>query len=209
MQCKIILLIGATGSGKSNFLDHLTPPNAKKRAKESLSARSSTFEIAKIQHPEIPNTRLVIIDTPGWDDYTPTPSDIDKVMRGITLSYPLDAILFFHSISVNRAPPISTQTALAIKSLAHRKQSKRGTFVTTMWDTTNEERAYAREDTLRDRTWKEVIEQCSFTATRFHNTTESAWNIIDAIPARLMNYPSTSDLLLDVPPEQGCFGCFP
>ncbi|KAF9037508.1 hypothetical protein BJ165DRAFT_561421 [Panaeolus papilionaceus] len=208
MQCKIILLIGATGSGKSNFIDNLTPNGTRRRAQESLGGRSTSFETIKIDHPVIPNTRIILIDTPGWEDYTPIPADIDKIMRGIPNSHPLDAILYFHSIAVNRAPPIPAQVALSLKTLSHRRQSKRGTFVTTHWDATNEERAYTREEVLKQKSWKEVTENCGFTSTRFHNTGESAWNIVDAIPARTMDYPSTSDLLLPQQAGGGCFGCF-
>ncbi|KDR82088.1 hypothetical protein GALMADRAFT_221975 [Galerina marginata CBS 339.88] len=185
----IIAIMGQTGTGKSNLVDHLTGMTGKpgKRAGDTLmSCTSDVCAIRVENHPKYKN-RLVVVDTPGFDDSDTNKSDteilaiIDQWLIELYKSNIfLHGIIYTHRITDIRLSGACCRSLGIFAELCREKDVKNVLFVTTMWDevliaeTASEE--FEREQHLKNE-WKSMFERDVCTA-RFYNTSESAWGII-------------------------------
>lgn len=89
----------------------------------------------------------------------------------------LSGVLFLHRISDNRVAGSALRNMDMFQLLCGVNGLSNVVFVTTMWDLVNEATGEKREEELREKFWKPMIDRQSRTA-RFHYTAESAWELL-------------------------------
>ena len=90
----------------------------------------------------------------------------------------LAGILYFHRISDNRTTGRPLKHLRMFRKLCGRMTLENVILVTTMWDEVEEEEGHEREEELRGKYWKAMIDQGSVSA-RYHGTLDSAWDIVE------------------------------
>lgn len=87
-------------------------------------------------------------------------------------------MLYFHRISDNRKNGTPLTHLSMFRELCGKDALQNIILTTTMWDEVEPGVGARREVELRSTYWKPMIDRGSG-AERFHNTQESAWNILD------------------------------
>ncbi|PPQ91779.1 hypothetical protein CVT25_000424 [Psilocybe cyanescens] len=193
----IIMLIGQTGTGKSNFIDKATG-QAGKRAHSTLQSVTTNMEAVRFKnHPKYQD-RLILIDTPGFKDADTDITTLDLIGRWLFITKQklvfLEAIIYFHRISDIRMTAEQRRTLRLFSDLCGRKFKDRVIFATTMWDDLNAEEkcnAQMREKDLTTMFWDGLIDDKA-TVLRFENTTDSSWGLINVA---LRRTPKKRELL--------------
>ncbi|KAJ3484493.1 hypothetical protein NLI96_g5619 [Meripilus lineatus] len=185
----LVAVMGPTGSGKSSFIN-LASDGSLPVSDELVSC---TSEIVLSNVFEIDGRRIVIIDTPGFDDTSKPDSEIlsmiasylnESYKAGMTLS----GLLFMHRISDTRMGGISRRNFRMFRKLCGDETLKNVLVVTTMWDSVTLQLGNARETQLKsdDRFFKPVLDQGG-AMVRHDNTREGAQAILRRI---LNNHPA-------------------
>jgi hypothetical protein len=92
----------------------------------------------------------------------------------------LAGILYFHRISDNRMAGTPLKNLRMFHELCGKKALRNVILVTTMWSEVDQEVGSRREEALRQKYWKGMIDEGSSTA-RYKGTLSSAWEILDHI----------------------------
>ncbi|KAF9053031.1 hypothetical protein BJ165DRAFT_832410 [Panaeolus papilionaceus] len=179
----IIALMGPTGSGKTTFLNAAT--GAAEPIGTDLSSCTTTIVPINIPLPSDPNRHLILVDTPGFDN--PQFSDV-KVMQMIAdwlketfkQKILLSGLLYFHKISDNRLAGTPLANLRIFEEVCGRNAFSNVVLVTTMWNEINEKTGKDREEELRRKFWKKMINNRS-TTKRFTglNLPETARSILE------------------------------
>jgi hypothetical protein len=98
--------------------------------------------------------------------------------QGITLS----GVLYLHRISDNRMAGTPLSNWKVFKELCGEECFQSILLATTMWDDVTEECGSRRQEQLKRKYWKSMIKLGS-RVVRFHNTYQSAWDIIGQLTA--------------------------
>ncbi|KDR78065.1 hypothetical protein GALMADRAFT_1366623 [Galerina marginata CBS 339.88] len=187
--------MGATGTGKSNLIDTLTGQFGK-RVGHKLQACTSEVSAVRIKsHPQY-GSRLVLVDTPGFNDTNKTDLEILEIISkwlvqlgdaGVFLS----GILYLHRITDTRLVGSDCRSMAMFTEVCGKEAAKIVRFVTTKWDEESEEIGEQREAQLKAGHWSQMLLHGASTA-RFLNTPESAWEVIEII---LSNLPKAAIML--------------
>ncbi|KAG1740785.1 P-loop containing nucleoside triphosphate hydrolase protein [Suillus paluster] len=182
----IIPVMGPTGAGKSTFINTAV---GKVVTPVGHDLRSCT---AKIQHtfcsyPSDPSRRIVLVDTPGFDD---TFVDDCEILRRIAVwlasSYgdhmKVAGILYLHDISQPRMFGTSRRNLDMFRRLCGENAEKNVILVTTKWGVVFPDVGERREQQLKSSFWKEMVAHGS-KAARFDGSKKSAWDVINHILA--------------------------
>lgn len=197
----LIAVMGATGSGKSTFINTLSGSDlavgAGLKSCTSKVETSDTFELAG---------RLVtLVDTPGFDDTMVSDTDILK-MIGIYLSatyqagFKLSGVIYMHRISDFRMTGVSRRNFRMFRKLCGDDTLKNVTLVTNMWSQVTPERGAAREHQLRtdDIFFKPVLDEGA-RMVRHDGSRASAQAILLPI---VSNYPMTLRIQREIVDER-------
>lgn len=180
--------MGATGSGKSTFINlvsgsHLGVGNGLRSCTEAV-------QIAGGFH--LDGRRVILIDTPGFDDTTKSDTDVLKMIAAfLETSYErgskLAGVLYFHRISDFRMTGISRKNFSMFRKLCGDNALQNVVIVTNMWGEVDPSVGDAREAELigEDIFFKPVLDKGAQMA-RHQNTVPSAETIIRLI---LGNHP--------------------
>ncbi|KAF9449528.1 hypothetical protein P691DRAFT_790872 [Macrolepiota fuliginosa MF-IS2] len=127
--------------------------------------------------------RVVLVDTPGFDDTYRSDLDIlELVSRWLKKTYEdgieLAGILYLHRITDNRMAGTSLKNLDMFLQLCGEGAFEKVVISTTMWQDLNEIVGNARETELMQDYWMEMIKRGSRTV-RFMNNQQSAWNILN------------------------------
>ncbi|TDL17317.1 hypothetical protein BD410DRAFT_843755 [Rickenella mellea] len=175
-----IAVMGATGSGKSSFVNLASQANHK----VGHGLRSCTSDIAVAGPFELDGSSVTLIDTPGFDDTTQTDTDIlnliatflaEQYQRG----HILNGIIYFHRISDVKVGGISARNLRMFQKLCGEATLKNVVIVTTMWDRIGLEDGELRERELAtdDAFFKPMLDN-NARMERHHRTLESAHGIV-------------------------------
>jgi len=183
----IIAFMGPTGSGKSNLIDTLTGQTGQpgQRAGSKLESCTTEVRAVRLRNHKIYGDRLVLVDTPGFDDTNKSDMEIlELVSQWLQKVYEkeikLAGIVYLHRITDNRMAGSPYRNLRMFGQLCGDQAVKKVVFVTTMWDKGDERKHESRENDLLQNYWKKMIEHGAST-DRFRNTLESAWRIIDTV----------------------------
>jgi len=128
---------------------------------------------------------IVFVDTPGFDGAEKSEIEILEVItEGLKTMYNreilLAGVVYLHRISDARMAGTPWKNLQLFTNLCGNYAIRNVVFATTMWDTVKPEVGSRREDELRTKYWKEMMENgCKI--ARFDKTFKSAWEIIDLI----------------------------
>ncbi|KAF9031458.1 hypothetical protein BJ165DRAFT_1518895 [Panaeolus papilionaceus] len=148
--------MGQTGAGKSNFIEKLVGASGDQSAlqpsSKSLKPDTNDIQLTRILNNPTYGDRIVIVDTPGFDNGHNFKSDteilrivgkwLEKAYKG-QLQANLAGIFYLHPISSNRMTTRPGKNLPVLKSLTGDAAAGRVVFITTMWD-------LARDETRRE-----------------------------------------------------------
>ncbi|KAG6331812.1 hypothetical protein ID866_7280 [Astraeus odoratus] len=181
-QDTVIAIMGATGSGKSNFINKLTGRKEKKAARSLQSATQNIKEF-KLDRD---GRHYVFVDTPSFDDIDRSDREVlrtiadwlDKKYRG---RVKLAGVVYTHRITDNRMSGSACKNLDLFTKICGDNAAKRVRLVTTMWDTAaNLTMAESRVEQLEGNFWKPLLD-VGVRHERFRNTTENAWGIVNGL----------------------------
>ena len=168
-----------------------------------------TKEVEKFRHslPGLAYGDLVFVDTPGFDDISNSDLEVlkmvDKWLKSTYVicffgssfddiqvncyfvsSYgrdmKLSGLLYFHRISDNRKAGTPLKNLSMFEELCGKNSLQKVILTTTMWDDVHQETGEAREEELRLKYWRPMLQRHS-TTNRFSRTRESAFTVIDPL----------------------------
>lgn len=179
-QKVFIATMGATGSGKSSFINLVS--GSKFRVGNGLRSCTSVAQAARTF--ELDGCRVVLIDMPGFDDTTRSDTDILKTIADfLKTSYKkgrlLSGILYFHRISDVRMTGAAMRNLNMFKWLCGKSFLRNVVIVTNMWGDVSPRVGHAREAELRndDIFFRRILKSGAQMA-RHMNTMHSAEDII-------------------------------
>ncbi|KAL8708385.1 MAG: hypothetical protein Q9225_007609 [Loekoesia sp. 1 TL-2023] len=183
-ELNMILVMGVTGSGKSYFVNKLAD---RKVVEIGDDLRSCTAVCAAVP-VNIGRTKVLCIDTPGFDDSIKTDSQIlEEISRILTaqheLGVALKGIIYLHRITDIRYAGSSVKTLEIFKQICGPMALKNVMLVSTRWNEIEESIGAAREQQLRDEFWAYMMGHGS-TMARFYGSRESAVGIASQLVSR-------------------------
>ncbi|KAG9317983.1 P-loop containing nucleoside triphosphate hydrolase protein [Chiua virens] len=182
-----IVVVGPTGSGKTNFIKNLTG-NVKRR--EAGQLRSGVQDITPYTIPRNDGRRIVLVDTPGFNDsYRPDSEILKKIANSLKQKYAprngilrLTGIIYIHRITDHRmsAGGSAYQNIQMFARLCGNIAPSRVYLVTTMWDIVDKDIAEGKEAEFKRDFWQELLQE-GVTTFRFDNHPRSALTIIESL----------------------------
>ncbi|KAF6761884.1 P-loop containing nucleoside triphosphate hydrolase protein, partial [Ephemerocybe angulata] len=141
--------MGATGSGKTTFTN-LVSGSA---FRTSNGLRSCTDAVDVTEPFEVDGRRVVLVDTPGFDDTTKSDTDILTLIAEFLASsyqsgHKLTGLIFVHRISDFRIGGISLKNFRTFKKLCGEQTLRNVVIVTNMWSEVDPQLGETREHEL-------------------------------------------------------------
>ncbi|KAI6134307.1 P-loop containing nucleoside triphosphate hydrolase protein [Pisolithus croceorrhizus] len=174
----VILVMGKTGSGMSNFINKLTGMQPEEGADQLFSRTQDVCAYECYRNGQ----RFIFVDTPGFNNGK-LPSS--AVFRAIAMwleetyrhSIKLTGVIYTHDIRDDGRCATDVQSFRLLSCLCGNEAADRIRLVTTMWDEVDESEAVRMEETLRRTHWQPLI-RARARIKRFHNTPDTAWDIV-------------------------------
>ncbi|KAJ8072892.1 hypothetical protein PM082_016451 [Marasmius tenuissimus] len=175
-----IAVVGATGSGKTTFINHASGANL-----SIGTGLASCTELVHVVPPfELAGYLVTLIDTPGFDDTTRSDTDILKtIARFLANDFKrgrrLAGILYLHRISDTRMSGVSRRNFNMFKQLCGERTLRNVVIVTNMWGQVNAQTGEARETELgtSEDFFKPALDKGA-KMVRYDNTPENALAIL-------------------------------
>ncbi|KAF8883765.1 P-loop containing nucleoside triphosphate hydrolase protein [Gymnopilus junonius] len=217
----VIAVMGPTGVGKSTFVRYLVeglegmlPQAVTVKVGDDLESCTVNLQPIPIPRAVLPSflkaadrqrfrggefKRLVVVDTPGFDDTYENDSEILKrIAEWLALSYSQDmklgGVIYLHDISQARMLGTHRRNFEMFTALCGDDARRSVVLATTKWDQIMPEVGLKREAQLRSKFWKEMIGGGAHTH-RFDSNPKSAWQIVHGL------LDSETDRLLHIQKE--------
>lgn len=170
----MIVVMGVTGSGKSYLINRLA---GRQVVAEGCTLDSCTQDCQMVP-ANIGNSKVMLIDTPGFDDPERPDadilSDIARVLAAqYNLGFELKGIIYIHRITDVRYAGSSIKTFEIFKRICGEEALKNVLLVTSRWNEVDEATGADRERELRERIWAYMLGHGSC-MSRFHGDRSSA-----------------------------------
>ncbi|OBZ66260.1 hypothetical protein A0H81_13767 [Grifola frondosa] len=176
----LIAVVGATGSGKSTFINVASGSNLR----VGTSLESCTGEIAFGNLCQVSGKNVLLIDTPGFDDTVKTQADVlREIASFLKQSYEqgrlLTGIIYMHRITDLRVGGIARESFCLFRKTCGDDAMNNVVVVTNMWGAVEQQRGEERERELATKSlfFKDAIDRGA-RMLRHYNTVESAHAII-------------------------------
>ncbi|KAJ3557226.1 hypothetical protein NM688_g1579 [Phlebia brevispora] len=146
----VIAVMGATGSGKSTFINLVSGSNLA----VGNDLKSCTSNVQSGDTFYLFNRAITLIDTPGFGDTNVSDSDIlNKIAVFLSTTYEhgqkLSGIIWMHRISDRRVRGIAKRNFDMFQKLCGEASLRNVAIVTNMWNEVTPERGADREHQLR------------------------------------------------------------
>ncbi|KDR80548.1 hypothetical protein GALMADRAFT_1089568 [Galerina marginata CBS 339.88] len=184
----VIPIMGPTGSGKTTFVNTALQED---RLEVGHSVNSATSKVRPIVIDPIPGFpalsghRLVLVDTPGFDDtFVDDVQILKKIAKWLAKSYRkgmvIGGVLYLHDISIKRFTGTARKNLDMFHHLCGDAALNKVVLSTTSWYTESctVEVHERRERELKTVHWKHLIDQGA-EVYRFLRDRNSAWEIIN------------------------------
>ncbi|KAH7160460.1 P-loop containing nucleoside triphosphate hydrolase protein [Dactylonectria estremocensis] len=189
----MVVIMGVTGSGKSYLINKLA---GREVVKEGANLNSCTHECQMIP-VNIGNSKVLLIDTPGFDDTKRSDSDIlNEIARLLAaqykLGFELKGIIYVHRITDIRYCGSAVKTFEIFKRICGESALSNVLLTTSRWNEVDEATGASRERQLRDEFWAYMVGRGSV-VSRFYGDRTSAIALIsqlivkDAVVLRLQH----------------------
>ncbi|RSL66606.1 hypothetical protein CEP54_003638 [Fusarium duplospermum] len=183
----LIAVMGVTGSGKSNFLQHLVKNVQGGGPVVGHNLDSCTQKTEKYEC-RLGNKQIVFFDTPGFDDTYRGDADVlADIAQVLSSSYKndlkLNGIIYLHRIKDERMTNAIMRNLTLFRNLCGDAAFRNVILVTTFWDELqDQEKGEGREQQLLGRSeWWGYMAAKGSRTMRFRNTQESALEIVSEI----------------------------
>ncbi|KAJ7587369.1 P-loop containing nucleoside triphosphate hydrolase protein [Mycena floridula] len=186
----VIPIMGPTGAGKSSFINKLMGNDAMTVGHDlqSCTAQLDYAILHSSEHPQLGvegQHRIIILDTPGFDDTFETDYEIlRRISVWLTHSYSdgmkLAGVVYLHDISQTRMLGSTRKNFEMFRKLCGLKASPHIVLTTTKWNRVGEDEGKRRETQLVEKFWNGIIEQKAKTC-RFTLTQDSALHVIKQV----------------------------
>ncbi|CAA7262285.1 unnamed protein product [Cyclocybe aegerita] len=188
----VIPVLGPTGSGKSTFINHLLGTESMEVGHQTTSCTTEPCPGIIIPIPNFPNLRdrrLVILDTPGFDDtYTKDPVIVKNIADWLSQyrrkGASIGGVLYLHDISTRRFTSTPNKNLHTLCHICGDASLKRTIMVTTNWDSITNNVLSEREEEMKARHWNGIIEKGACVRRFLLGSSESAWDIINVLLRR-------------------------
>ncbi|KAG9311258.1 P-loop containing nucleoside triphosphate hydrolase protein [Chiua virens] len=181
----MVALMGATGTGKSTFINFLTNDD---RIKIGHRPESQTSDIQTAEYRE-QGRRIILVDVPGFDDSRDDVTDTDILEKIVRFLEPesgrarkLNGIIYMHRISDPRVGGIARKNIRMFEALCGKQGLRNVRFVTTNWSRVTEQEGNDREAALKQGAFQPLLE-AGADMCRHANTVESAKHIVSKFTA--------------------------
>ncbi|KZP20219.1 hypothetical protein FIBSPDRAFT_954831 [Athelia psychrophila] len=177
----IIAVMGATGSGKSTFINLVSGSELG----VGTGLRSCTSDVEATAPFDFQGRRVVLFDTPGFDDTSKSDTDIlTLVATFLATTYEhgakLAGVIYMHRINDVRMGGIAVRSFGMFRELCGDKSLKNVAIVTNFWSEVKPDTGNAREAELRSDFFKSALAKQA-KLLRHDGTLAGASNIVAAI----------------------------
>ncbi|KAG6332550.1 hypothetical protein ID866_6541 [Astraeus odoratus] len=178
----VILVLGTTGSGMSNFINKLTGMPAEHNAQDLTSCTTDVRAYPCYRG----GRRFVFVDTPGFKSvYSSQNMVLKKLAEWLDVtnqrSIKPTGLIYTRRITEHDRTGAELSSFQALYRLCGHDAADRVRLVTTMWDDVDaESEVQHTEDNLQIMHWKSLIDAGAH-YKRFNNTPESAWEIVHSL----------------------------
>ncbi|KAI0071420.1 hypothetical protein K474DRAFT_1669018 [Panus rudis PR-1116 ss-1] len=178
-----ILVMGTTGAGKTTFINVASGSDLR----VGIGLESCTDTIQKTAPFELNGKKIVLIDTPGFDDTTKSDAEVldiicDYLSSDYQNGHKLTGIIYLHRITDNRMAGSAMRNFRFFQDLCGDGALANCAIVTNMWNSISKELAEARETELKSKPqfFRPALEKGA-KLFRHDNTTQSAHTIISSL----------------------------
>jgi len=184
-QNHIIAVIGASGSGKSTFINSAAGREYLKVG-HSLTPCTTEITAVPVPHPRDHNKSVIFVDTVGFEDTYKSDSEIlNMTATWLREQYHarryVDGVIYLHSIRWERMNSTSYRNIKAFMQVCGEDALSSVVLVTTKWRKDERELQENRELQLRDLYWGKMTAAGSRMMRFDPDAGDSAWAIVDAI----------------------------
>ncbi|KAF1995328.1 P-loop containing nucleoside triphosphate hydrolase protein [Amniculicola lignicola CBS 123094] len=177
----MIVVMGVTGAGKSYFINQLA---GREIAKEGSDLDSCT-EGCQLLPITLGHTKVMMIDTPGFDDTQRTDSEIlTEIARILSAQYELGVelkgIIYIHRITDIRYGRAAVKTFEIFKKICGETALNNVLLVTSRWKEVNPTTGAERERQLKEKFWAYMLGHGS-NMSRFHGDRPSAVSLVSQL----------------------------
>jgi len=183
----VVPVMGATGVGKSTFINNFMGKNAVivGHGLKSCTAQLTPVILPITEPAHLQGRRLVLVDTPGFDDtYTSDSEILRRIAIWLASSYDskmkLSGIIYLHDISQPVMLGSVRQNLAVFQDLCGNKAFSSTIIGTTMSDKISQEVSERRSNEISSTYWKGMIE-AGATVYPLGNDTASARNMLTII----------------------------
>ncbi|KAG6913645.1 hypothetical protein DXG01_005352, partial [Tephrocybe rancida] len=182
----VILVMGQTGAGKSTFINVVTGRDATK-ASHGLESCTPQLLPVILPHPTDQTRRIVLVDTPGFDD---TGLSNSEILQRITVwlaqlysaNMTLAGVIYLHDITEVRWLGSFRKNLDMFNKLVGRDAIRNVVLATTNWGVipNKDGTCDRRKKKLSESNWKDMI-SLGAKLDRFAKSPESGWAILNHI----------------------------
>ncbi|KAF9555475.1 hypothetical protein CPC08DRAFT_132494 [Agrocybe pediades] len=185
----IIPVMGATGAGKSTFVNYLVQDETLKcPVGHGLASCTVGLHPIPLTFPNdelLKHYRITLVDTPGFDDTNLGDAAIlhliaDWLAKAYRDKKVLGGVIYLHDVSNNRFSGTARRNLEMFNLMCGDAALSRVIIGTTNWTRTTEDRGARFEDELKRVHWRSMLEQGA-RIQRFEDSHDSAFSFITDI----------------------------
>ncbi|KAG6917334.1 hypothetical protein DXG01_002905 [Tephrocybe rancida] len=180
----VIPIMGPTGAGKSTFINTVMGEEVS-TVGHDLKSQTAQLQHFVLRHPKDKTRRIIIVDTPGFDDTYVADSEILRriavwLARSYSANMKLAGVIYLHEISQTRMLGTARKNLDMFNKLIGEDATKSIVLATTKWSEVPEDVGERREEQLRERHWKWMFD-LGAKLDRFTGTPDSGWKLLHLI----------------------------
>lgn len=178
----VIIVLGTTGSGMSNFINVLTGMKMEDGANGYISCTADVIAYPCYHGGQ----RYIFVDTPGFNaTYSSQKAVFEKIAKWLAATYQESRLQFngvIYTRRITEARCRSERSSFQVcANIVGNHAADRVRLVTTMWDEFEDRSpAESMENKLKEEQWQLLINGGA-TCQRFLNTPGSAWDIVHSL----------------------------